>query len=158
MIPEAKSSQFQRLGQHLLPRHGAWTRLIPQVLEKHIKPGLPNQLLSLKDQRPLFPHKTSLGKDHHPWVKAFRPIDLVRGYKQTTQALQSPELSMITNSPILLLLQTQGSPKLGWKLNLSPVPRAASKGRAWGWLASGRGEGGGCCSCQDAGDKWPTSS
>lgn len=27
-----------------------------------------------------------------------------------------------------------------------------------GWLASDRGEGGGCFSCQDAGDKWPTSS
>lgn len=38
------------------------------------------------------------------------------------------------------------------------MPRAASTGRAWGWLASGRGEGGGCFSCQDVGDKWPTSS
>lgn len=38
------------------------------------------------------------------------------------------------------------------------MPRAASKGRAWGWLAFGRGEGGGCFSHQDAGDKWPTSS
>lgn len=61
-ISEAKSSQFQRLGQHLLRRHRAWARLIPQVLEEHIEPGLPKQLLSLRDQRPLLPHKTTWAK------------------------------------------------------------------------------------------------
>lgn len=96
----------------------------PTSAEETLNQACPTKLLSLRDQRPLLPHKTTLGKDQYPGVKALRPIGPIRGYKQTIQALQSPKMSLITNSPLLLLLQAQGGPRAG--LKTQPITNAKS--------------------------------
>lgn len=77
--------------------HQCWRNTLKQVC--------PNQLSSLREQRPLLPHEATLGEDQHPWVKAFSPTGPIRGRKQTPQALHSPTMSVLPISSILLLLQ-----------------------------------------------------
>lgn len=77
--------------------HQCWRNTLIQVCQ--------NQFSSLREQRPLLPHEATLGKDQHPWVKAFRPTGPIRGCKQTPQALHSPAMSVLPISPILPPLQ-----------------------------------------------------